>query len=161
MPATPWIAGALGVAVIGGAVAGMSLDTTPIERFSDPLETIPRHKMAALDRKPQAHLPQHYEMKTPEGTLSVAEVVTRRSRLNPPQWPPASYAHGPQPYATGDDRLWEGADEYRQATQPQPATVPHGLADAQALEPATQDAPVAAWSGPKVVDVSAHLAAHN
>lgn len=161
MPATPWIAGALAAAILGGAIAGMSLDTTPIERFSDPLDTIPRHSMAALDRKPQAHLPQHYEMKTPEGTLSVAEVVTRRTQLNPPEWQPAAYAHGPEPYATGDDRLREGASEYSHTAPPQPARVPHGPAEAQALELATQATPVAAWSGPKVVDVNAQLAAHD
>lgn len=113
MPATPWIAGAIAAAIVGGAAAGMSVNTTPIERFSDPLETIPRHELAAHERRTQPYTPNDYAMETPQGTLSVAEVVTRRTRLNPPEWQMAYDDYRPEPYLLDDDGRWEGVRDSR------------------------------------------------
>lgn len=175
MPATPWIAGAIAAAMLGGAAAGMSVNTTPIERFSDPLETIPRHQQAAYARQPQANLPNHYAMETPQGTLSVSEVFTRRTQLNPPRWQVSSEDYRPDPILLDDDGHWVEASD---KTAPEPAVAarnplaPALSPDARPLEP-VGDAPVTlpgatAHRGPlaanataRVIDVRAELAGRN
>lgn len=138
MPLTPWIPGALAAAIIGGAATGMSLDTTPVERFSDPLDTIPRHRAAATERSATfAPQPDHYAMTTPKGTLSVSDVTNRHRQLNPPAWQQASYRseYAPEPYLLDENgRGIEFSDDY--APEPAPRRAAPALAAAQApLDP--------------------------
>lgn len=138
MSFSPWLAGALAAAMIGGAATGISLDTTPIERFSNPLETIPRHTAAVHERRAAfAPQPNHYAMDTPQGTLSVSEVVMRRRQLNEPEWYTAHYT--PEPYYLDENgRGIELSEAYEHQEQPErerPEAAPVRIAAMQSTQP--------------------------
>lgn len=78
MKVSPWILGACALVPVAGAVAGMSLNTTPLapERVSSIPSGSP---VTAADAAPQtrARLPDHYAMETPEGRVEVHELAMR------------------------------------------------------------------------------------
>lgn len=211
MKATPVILGACVVGAMGGAVAGLSLDTTPIQpQIPDPLAAIPDHPIALAksQRLQQANLPEHYPLETPEGTIEVRDLAywgRLRNRVHPdyyvdprfdaqePQFVHAVHEEYPEErlapdrYLVAESEPIPAAERHERVVYIEAPRIPHyeALERAAAREEqrrkarqaATTLAPRAAASqnaepklarasetqdgGPKVINVSAALAARN
>ena len=77
MRALPYIAGAVAVVAIGGAVAGAAIDTTP-RQIHDSIQTTGNNAIA-FDRSDSrdAAPANHYALETRDGTYEVAELRER------------------------------------------------------------------------------------
>lgn len=115
MRTAPWIIG-ITLAVIGGAVSGASVTTTPIvNRGADAggeVETV--FSSAGDDLPSTRHLPDHYALETPSGRVEVADLALH-GRLHDSAMAREWRGDGPQEtYAAYDvymdDRDYEFAD---------------------------------------------------
>ena len=80
MKVTPWILGAAVAVPMIGAFAGTALGTEPIGTAQDVTASLPDHmQLAKGSAAPatQPRLPDHYDMKTPDGTVEVHELAAR------------------------------------------------------------------------------------
>ncbi len=78
MKIPPWILGACALVPVAGAVAGMSVNTTPLA--AETASTIPEGSpIMVADAAPvtRERLPDHYAMETPDGRVEVHELAMR------------------------------------------------------------------------------------
>ena len=77
MRALPYIAGAVAVVAIGGAVAGAAIDTTP-RRIHDSVQTTGNNAIAFDNDDTSKIAPaNHYRLETRDGTYEVAQLRER------------------------------------------------------------------------------------
>lgn len=85
MKVSPWILGACALVPIAGAVAGASVNTTPLAPVT--ASSIPEGSpIVVADASPvtRERLPDHYDMQTPEGLVEVHELRMRGQHRD--QW---------------------------------------------------------------------------
>lgn len=80
MKIPPWFLGALALTPLAGALVGQQISAEPIGQRSDVIDSIPASAaMTPTNTAVQTpeRLPDHYAMKTPEGTVEVHELALR------------------------------------------------------------------------------------
>jgi hypothetical protein len=93
--------GACLFAPLAGALAGNSLNTTPLQPAGDPLATIPRHESDFTGRIAFGgfDIPDHYPLVTRHGTIPVEE-LTFHGRLRGQDFYAAPVSYTGEPEAT-------------------------------------------------------------
>lgn len=149
MQVRPLFLGACALVSIAGAVSGATTNTRPIQNAGIGSAMLPQPEFAfdpADSGMPQAALPDHYAMTTPEGRIEVAELATRglyaQQRFG---WREASYEPAPPPPLPEPESQW--------AERPVDGVPAAGEPAAPAF-----DAPPETAVTPRTIDVAAELA---
>ena len=186
MKFTPQILGAVAVVAMAGAVAGATIGESPVlsKAHSDTMPTAPIVSSANRAMQSNQRLPDHYPLKTANGTVEVADLALRgrlRNRSNDAWWErrdndAARMDAGYDFYETAtpaeiehERRLlafYEGNAPEQPSDTPAPqrvtrAEAPMALAEPAEVapaEPAPQVATQASIGNSKTVDVTATLA---
>lgn len=158
MKATPLFLGACALASVAGAVAGATMNTTPIQNAAIGMDMLPERDIAfnsADSGLPEVAPPDHYAMITPQGRIEAAELSTRglysQRRFG---WNTAQYDIQPETAFTDE----AAGSDWSDNAAPAPAIKAPPLP--APVEPLRLDEPAEASSGqPRVIDVAVALAA--
>ncbi|MGE5952551.1 MAG: hypothetical protein ACM308_02855 [Qipengyuania vulgaris] len=98
MKFTPHILGAVAVVAIAGAVSGATIGESPVLKrgLTETMPTAPIVSASSAAMRRAERLPDHYPLKTPNGTIEVAE-LSLHGRMRD----------------RGGDLWWEGRDDAR------------------------------------------------
>jgi hypothetical protein len=180
MPSPRLIASACAAALLG-AMTGASIATEPLERGIDAWDHLPQPDIDGeeADRLSEAKaLPDHYPLVTPQGRFEVAELRDRGLYRNRRFAIDDYWIDSPEPaYELAADYEYIPADSYEPApvrtaaearaaarasleASPQEAGPPVlAVAEAEPLAPPSVSRPPSLAGAPRVIDVSAELAA--
>lgn len=159
---------AAGIAALAGAVSGATINTKPLARGIDAWQHVPRAEFAARELERETYrtdLPDHYPLITPQGRIEVAELRdhglyrNRRYGLSGGWYEPAEE---PAYHVVEADYRYVPDDFARDAPPPPPPAWgqrDRPVALAAAAEPLSLEQPVELAVQPRVIDVSAELAA--